>query len=255
MRALFERWLVVVVLLVAWQVAPALGLADPFFSSQPSLIVERLSEWASSGELARDMLASTQEAATGFAIGLVAGTAAGLLCGLVRPAARALVPLLTIGNALPKLAFAPLLIAWFGFGMSSKIVLAASVVFFFVCFGVYSGLRNGDKLVVANARMLGGTGWQLMRHVYLPAALGWIVASLRLAVAYAFAAAVVGEYLGADRGLGFAIIYGKNMLDMTSVFAGLVVITAVVGVLDVALRRVAALLLPYGSGGMADVRS
>jgi NitT/TauT family transport system permease protein len=213
-----------------------------------SLIAVRLIDWAASGRLFDDLLASSEEAAAGFAIGVVAGAALGVGCGLLRPAARAMVPLLTVGNALPKLAFAPLLIAWFGFGMSSKIVLAAGVVFFFVYFGVYSGLRSGDALVVANARMLGGRGWHMLRHVYLPSALGWIVASLRLAVAYAFAAAIVGEYLGADRGLGFAIIYGKNMLDMTSVFAGLVVVTAVVGLLDVALCSAALWQLPYHGG-------
>ncbi|MFI4982844.1 MAG: ABC transporter permease, partial [Nevskiales bacterium] len=182
MRVLVERWLVVVVVLVVWELAAPLGLVDPFFSSRPSLIAARLIDWGSSGMLFENLLASSEEAAIGFAIGVAAGAAFGLCCGLTRLAARALVPLLTVGNALPKLAFAPLLIAWFGFGMSSKIVLAAGVVFFFVFFGVYSGLRNGDALVIANARMLGGSGWHMLRHVYLPSALGWIVASLRLAV-------------------------------------------------------------------------
>ena len=254
MRRLLERWTVVVLVLVAWELAPALGLVDPFFISRPSQIVMRLAQWVSTGQLATNVLASAEEAAAGFVIGAVLGTAAGLCCGLIRPVARALVPLLTIGNALPKLAFAPLLIAWFGFGMSSKIVLAAGVVFFFVFFGIYGGLRNSDPLVVANARMLGGGGPAMLRHVYLPSAVGWIVASLRLGVAYAFAAAVVGEYLGADRGLGFAIIYGKNMLDMTDVFAGLVVIIALVGVLDAALQRTADWLLPYRATVGTDVR-
>jgi NitT/TauT family transport system permease protein len=255
MRVIAERWTVVVLLLVAWELAPALGLVDPFFTSCPSDIVLRLADWLATGKLAEDLLASTEEAAAGFVIGSLLGMAAGLLCGLVRPAAGSLVPLLTIGNALPKLAFAPLLIAWFGFGMSSKIALAAGVVFFFVFFGVYGGLRNSDPLVLANARMLGGGGWNLLRHVYLPSAIGWIVASLRLGVSYAFAAAVVAEYLGADRGLGFAIVYGKNMLDMTDVFAGLAVITALVGVADMALRRAADRLLPYRGVVAAEVRA
>ncbi len=136
MRAFIERWLVVVLVLVAWQLAAPLGIADSFFVSGPSLIVARLIDWGSSGALLDNVLASTEEAAIGFVIGLVAGAALGLCCGLMRPAARAMVPLLTVGNALPKLAFAPLLIAWFGFGMSSKIVLAAGVVFCFVFFGV-----------------------------------------------------------------------------------------------------------------------
>jgi NitT/TauT family transport system permease protein len=145
--------------------------------------------------------------------------------------------LATVGNALPKLAFAPLLIAWFGFGMSSKVALAASVVFFFIFFGVFSGVRSGSGVIVANARVMGGRGWAMLWHVHLPSAFSWIMAGTRLAVAYAFAAAVVGEYLGSDSGLGYLIMYGKEMLDMTAVFAGLSIVMLIVGLADWLLRR------------------
>jgi NitT/TauT family transport system permease protein len=118
------------------------------------------------------------------------------------------------------------------------VVLAASVVFFFIFFKVYSGIRSGSGLLVANAGILGGGGLALLWHVHLPQAISWIVAGLRLAVGYAFAAAVIGEYLGSDSGLGYLIVCGREMLDTTQVFAGLTVV--IVGCLDVVLRRIGA---------------
>ena len=233
------RLLLIFGLLALWELLPLLGVVDSFFISRPDLILQRIWEWTSTGALFGHIFATVSEASIGFVIGTVAGAAVGLFCGLWPPASRALLPLLTIGNALPKLAFAPLLIAWFGFGISSKIALSAAVVFFFIFFGVYSGLRSGNGLIVANARVMGGSGWKLLWHVHLPSAFSWIIAGIRLAVGYAFASAVIGEYLGSDVGLGYLITYGKAMLDMTQVFAGLVVVMLLAGLADVALRRVA----------------
>lgn len=226
-------------LIAAWEMLPRLGLADEFFISRPSLVAARLGEWIGTGELFLHFAVTAEEAVLGFLVGTGLGAALGLACGLMPGLSRALVPLMTVLNSLPKLAFAPLLIAWFGFGVSSKVALAAAVVFVFIFFGVYSGIRTSDGVLVANARVLGGRGVSLLRHVYLPSAVSWIIASLRLAVGYAFAAAVVGEYLGSSHGLGYLIVYGKEMLNMTDVFAGLVVVMAIVAVLDAGLRRIA----------------
>ena len=239
MRVMLERLALCLALLALWQVAPMLGLADPFFVSSPMEIAAKVVEWAVDGQLLQAASITALEAALGLLFGSVLGGAFGLACALHPPTSRALLPLLTVGNSLPRLAFAPLLIAWFGFGLSSKVVLAASVVFFFIFFGVYSGIRSASGLLTANARVLGGRGLALVWHVHLPQALGWIVTSLRLAVGYAFAAAVIGEYFGSASGLGFLIVYGKEMLDMTQVFAGLAVVMAIVGVLDMGLRGVA----------------
>jgi NitT/TauT family transport system permease protein len=239
MRIGLERLALCVALLAIWQALPALGLADPFFISSPTAIAAKVWEWIADGELVQAAAITTLEAALGLAYGCVLGAAFGLACALHAPTSRALLPLLTVGNSLPRLAFAPLLIAWFGFGLSSKVVLAASVVFFFIFFGVYSGIRSASGLLTANARVLGGRGLALLWHVHLPQALGWIITSLRMAVGYAFAAAVIGEYFGSDSGLGYLIVYGKEMLDMTQVFAGLAVVMVIVGVLDMGLRHAA----------------
>jgi NitT/TauT family transport system permease protein len=239
MSLALKRTLLLGVLFALWELVPLLGLIDKFFISRPSLILERIYEWTSTGEIFVHIFVTAQEAVGGFIIGTVLGTIAGLALGLLPNLSRALLPLVTVTNALPKLAFAPLLIAWFGFGMSSKVALAAAVVFFFIFFAVYSGIRTSDSVLVANARVLGGRGLDMMWHVYLPSALNWIVAGIRLAVAYAFAAAVIGEYLGSSQGLGYLIVYGKEMLNMTDVFAGLVIVMLIVGTLDSQLRRLA----------------
>jgi NitT/TauT family transport system permease protein len=240
MSLAFQRTVLIGSLFALWELVPRLGLVDEFFVSRPSLVLGRIWEWLSTGELFTHFLVTAGEAAGGFIIGTGLGTAAGLALGLFVGLSRAFLPLVTVTNALPKLAFAPLLIAWFGFGLSSKVALAASVVFFFIFFAVYSGIRTSDTVLVANARVLGGRGLDMLRHVYLPSALSWIVAGIRLAVAYAFAAAVIGEYLGSSHGLGYLIVYGKEMLNMTDVFAGLVVVMTIVGFLDAGLRRMAA---------------
>ncbi len=239
MSVAVERLIVIAAMLLFWQYLPLTGWADPFFISSPTQVAALIWQWIADGELLGHILTTASEAFAGLLIGSVLGAGIGLACGLSAATQKALLPLMTMGNSLPRLAFAPLLIAWFGFGPSSKIALSASVVFFFIFFGVYSGIRSGNQLLTANARVMGGRGLALLWHVHLPQAFLWIVASLRLAVGYAFAAAVIGEYLGADRGLGYLIVYGKEMLDMTQVFAGMAVVIAIVGVLDVGLRRVA----------------
>jgi NitT/TauT family transport system permease protein len=170
MSLALQRTLLLGSLLALWELVPLLGLIDEFFISRPSLVLARIYEWLSTGELFTHFLVTAGEAASGFVIGTVLGTAAGLALGLFTGLSRAFLPLVTITNALPKLAFAPLLIAWFGFGISSKIALASAVVFFFIFFAVYSGIRTSDTVLVANARMLGGRGIDMLRHVYLPSA-------------------------------------------------------------------------------------
>ncbi len=238
MKPWAPRIALLLLVVAAWESFPDIGWVDVFFTSSPSRIAATLAGWGESGQLLSHTLITLWEAILGFGLGVVSGAAVGLLCALIPWVSRALFPLIAVGNSLPKLAFAPLLIGWFGFGPSSKVALAAAVVFFFIFFSVYSGLRTIDRNILANARILGASGWGLLRHIYLPSAFTWIISGVRLGLAYSFAAAVVGEYLGGDKGLGFLIVFGKEMLNLTQVFAGLVVVAVIVGLLDATLRSV-----------------
>jgi NitT/TauT family transport system permease protein len=117
--------------------------------------------------------------------------------------------------------------------MGSKIALGVTLVFFIVFFNVYQGVREVSPVVLANARMLGANRRQLLRSVYLPSAMSWVFSSLHTAVGLAFVGAVVGEYLGSSRGVGYLILQAEGVFDINTVLAGIAVLTAFALLLDV----------------------
>jgi NitT/TauT family transport system permease protein len=121
---------------------------------------------------------------------------------------------------------------WFGLGIWSKVALAVTLVFFIVFFNVYQGVKEVSPVVLANARMLGANRQQLLRQVYLPSATSWVFSSLHTSVGLAFVGAIVGEYLGSARGVGYLILQAEGTFDVNTVFAGILVLTAFALVLD-----------------------
>jgi NitT/TauT family transport system permease protein len=140
---------------------------------------------------------------------------------------------------------APLFLLWFGLGIWSKVALAVTLVFFVMFFNAYQGVRNADAVLIANARMLGATERQLVRHVLLPSALSWIFASLQTSLGFAIIGAVVGEYLGSTRGLGYVISQAEGTFDTTGVFSGMVVLSLVVVAISAGVSRVERWLLRW----------
>src|SRR5205814_9243599 len=124
---------------------------------------------------------------------------------------------------------------WFGLGIASKVALGITLVFFIVFFNVYQGVREVSPTVLASVRMLGASPRQLLRHVYLPSATSWVFSSLHTAVGMAFVGAVVGEYLGSARGVGYLIQQAEGAFDINTVFAGILVLTAFALILDLAV--------------------
>src|SRR5260370_28528471 len=146
-----------------------------------------------------------EEAALAFALGAASGIVLGF--GLARaPRLGALIdPYIRVLNALPRVVLAPIFLLWFGLGIWSKVALGITVVFFIVFFNTHQGVRDVDPVVVNNARMLGASEWQLVRHVLVPSALTWVFSSLRISIAFAIIAVVVGEYLAACVAVGYLI--------------------------------------------------
>jgi NitT/TauT family transport system permease protein len=136
---------------------------------------------------------------------------------------------------MPRVILAPIFMVWFGLGIASKVALGFTLVFFIVFFNVYQGVREVSPAVLANARMLGASRRQLLRHVYMPSALSWVFASLHNSVGLAFVGAVVGEYLGSAEGIGYLIHQAEGVFDIDTVFAGIVLLTVFALVLDAAV--------------------
>jgi NitT/TauT family transport system permease protein len=138
---------------------------------------------------------------------------------------------------MPRIILAPIFSVWFGLGIASKVALGITLVFFIVFFNVYQGVKEVSPVVLANARMLGASPRQLLRHVYLPSAMSWVFSSLHTSVGLAFVGAVVGEYLGSSQGVGYLILQAEGTFDINTVMAGILVLTAFALALDAAVGR------------------
>jgi len=225
---LLVRGLLILALLGTWEGLVRDGVANAHLVSSPSLIVAKLLLWFGNGILWPHILRTLHEVLLGFGLGLVAALVVGFLLGR-RPFLGAVVlPVLVALNAIPRIVLGPLFIIWFGLGIASKVVLAFLLVFFIIVFAVVDGIREIDPLLVANARLLGASERQLDGFVYLPAALVWIFGSLRLAIGFAFTAAVVGEMLQSNRGFGYLLNVAQNAFDTTGMLAALTVLVAII---------------------------
>ena len=230
-------------LLAVWHVMTAPGLLPnfmfdndrqaAFFFGQPALVAQRIWRWfAVDADIYRHLGVTLSETLLAFAIGSVLGLVAGLWLALQPMASALLEPYIKAMNSMPRIILAPIFAVWFGLDMASKVALGVTLVFFIVFFNVYQGVREVSPTVLANARMLGATDRQLLRHVYVPSATSWVFASLHNSVGLAFVGAVVGEYLGSSRGVGYLILQAEGTFDINSVFAGILVLTAFALVLD-----------------------
>jgi NitT/TauT family transport system permease protein len=228
-----------------WQAGVSLKVLDPFFFSRPSDIAARIVSWVSSGSIWRHLAVTLEESLLGLVIGSVMGISLGFALARSPFAAHVLDPYITMLNAVPRVVLAPLFLLWFGLGIWSKVALAVTLVFFVMFFNTYQGVRDADRVIVDNVRMLGATERQLMRHVLFPSALSWIFSSLHTSLGFAMVGAVVGEYLGAARGLGYVIAQAEGTFDTTGVFAGMTVLSAVVAVVGAGVTRLERYLLRW----------
>lgn len=185
------------------------------------------------------------ETVLAFGLGTLLGLFAGLWLALSPLASAILEPYITAANSMPRVILAPIFALWFGLGIWSKVALAVTLVFFIVFFNVYQGVREVSPVILANARMLGANQAQLLRTVYLPSATAWVFSSLHTSVGLAFVGAVVGEYLGSARGVGYLILQAEGTFDVNTVFAGIVVLTLCALVLDALVGRIERRLMTW----------
>jgi NitT/TauT family transport system permease protein len=222
------RAAMLVVILGGWQLFTTWKIVDPFFFGQPSGIVRRLVDWiehgTAYGSLWLQVWITMREALLGFAYGVLGGVVFGVLLGQVRFLADVLGPYIKVMNAIPRIVLGSIFLLWLGLGSASKVLLAAVLVFFVVFFNAFQGVREVDRNLVANARVLGASRFQVVRNVVLPSALTWIIASLHVAFGFSIIGAIVGEFLGAQKGLGLVIATAQNNFDPNGVFGAMLII-------------------------------
>jgi NitT/TauT family transport system permease protein len=217
-----------------------------FFFGEPLIVAQRIWAWfVTEGDIYQHLGVTLAETVLAFAIGTATGLGAGLWLALSPAASAVLDPYIKAANSMPRVILAPIFGVWFGLGIWSKVALAVTLVFFIVFFNVYQGVKEVSPVVLANARMLGMNERQLLRHVYWPSALSWMFSSLHTSVGFALVGAVVGEYLGSAAGLGYLIHEAEGTFDVTGVYAGMVVLSLFVILIDYGVTLVEGRLLAW----------
>ncbi len=242
--------LVAVVCILVWHLLTTIPvggkpLFPPFFFSTPVEVAQRIFKWFSEGTIWRHLWITLVEAMLAFVLGSIGGILIGFWFARQQRVAAVFDPYVKAANALPRIVLAPIFTLWFGLGIWSKVALGVTLVFFIVFFNVYQGVKEVSPTVLANARMLGMSERQLMRHVYWPSALSWMFSSLHISVGFAVVGAVVGEYLGSAAGLGYLILQAEMTFDIAGVFAGMFVLAAFVLFIDFMVTLVERRLLVW----------
>src|SRR5256712_10241625 len=223
-RLLLGRLLLLAGFFLVWHVLTQTGVLPRFFFGTPLTVLGNAARWFSSGKIYRHLGVTLIETVLAFGVGTALGLAVGLWLALSPIASSLLAPYIKGANAMPRVILAPIFAVWFGLGILSKVALGVTLVLFIVFFTVYQGVKEVSPVVLANARMLGATRRQLLRHVYLPSATSWVFSSLHTSVGMAFVGAVVGEYLGSAAGIGYLILQAEGAFDINSVLAGILVL-------------------------------
>ena len=225
------RTVVAVVVIGGWQLLTDFRIMDPFFYGQPSgvwdSLVQLFTKGTAFGTIWQQLWVTVQEAIYGFLVGTIAGVIIGILLGSNRYLSDVFNPYIKILNSIPRIVLGAIFIVAFGLGLFPKVLLAAVLVFFAVFFNAYQGVREVDQNLVANVRVLGAGPIQVARHVTIPSAMTWIIASLHTAFGFAIIGALVAEVLGAQKGIGLIISQAQGRFDPDTVFACMVIMAIV----------------------------
>ena len=255
-------WQVALLLAVfaVWHLLTSPGLLPPmvfendqqaaFFFGEPLKVLSRIWHWfIADADIYGHLGVTLIETLLAFGIGALSGLGGGLWLALQPMASALLEPYIKAMNAMPRIILAPIFAVWFGLGIASKVALGVTLVFFIVFFNVYQGVKEVSPVILANARMLGASPRQLLRHVYLPSATSWVFSSLHTSVGLAFVGAVVGEYLGSASGVGYLIHQAEGVFDINTVMAGSLVLTGFALALDGAVGWIEARLMVWRPSG------
>lgn len=210
-------------LLIMWELA-AVFFVDPFWIGEPGAIAVRLWNVFVEGDMLTHTGVTLGHAVAGLLASLIVGVPIGILFAANRFVAATLEPYFLAFYSLPRVALAPLLILWFGIGSLSKIMMAFSMVVVVVILNTYEGVRSVDRDLLDMLRAMRASRAYTLRKVLLPSIVPWVFASMRVGIGLALVGAVIGELVGANRGLGWYVELAAGRIDIVGVFTGLVVL-------------------------------
>ena len=213
--------------------------------SQPSEIAQGIVDVFATGEIWPHFRTTLTEMVVGYVLGAITGVVLGFLFGRVKLLGEIFNPYITVFNGIPKVALAPVFVIWFGIGVMSKIAIIFTMVFFVVFINTFGGLRSVNEEYVNIVRIMGASTLQVVREVFLPASLPFIIVGLRAGIPFSVIGAVVGEFIASTNGLGYYINYHQGTYDTTAIFVGVTILALLVVVLDWLLSRVERRLLKW----------
>lgn len=231
--------------LVLWELAAWQWPEVARLVSQPIEIARGIVDVLTTGVIWQHFDATIKEMAAGYVIGAITGVALGFLCGRIKLLGDILNPYIALFNGIPKVALAPVFVIWFGIGLMSKIAIILTMVFFVVFINTFAGLRSVNEDYVAIVRIMGASGWQVVREVFLPATLPFIMVGLRAGIPFSVIGAVVGEFIASTKGLGYFINYNQGTYDTNGIFVGVTILALLVVALDALLSLVEKRLLKW----------
>lgn len=240
---MIRRLAAVAVILALWTLAWALAGRMEFILPPPWRVAAAL--WENRDLLAMHGAVTLAEILLGLALGAGLGVIAALSLALWRPAALWLWPLFVATQALPVFAIAPLLVLWLGYGLASKIAMAALIIFFPVASAFYDGLRRTDPDLLDLARTMNASPLAVLRHLRMPAALPGLASGLKVGAAVAPIGAVVGEWVGSSAGLGFLMLHANARLQVPLMFAALFLLATMAILLHAAISTCLRRALPW----------
>ncbi|MFJ9867891.1 ABC transporter permease [Streptomyces sp. NPDC101165] len=240
------RVLLLIAVLGLWEALSRAKTIDPFNFSMPSKIWDQIWTWVmhgtAQGSLGEQIWATVHEALLGWVLGVVAGVVCGIALGRIAFLADVLGPYIKVLNSIPRIVLAPIFVIWFGLGPASKVASAVVLVFFPVFFNAFQGAREVDRNLVSNARILGASDRRVTLQVVIPSATSWIFTSLHVSFGFALIGAIVGEYIGATKGIGLLVAQSQGTFNAAGVYAAMVILAAVAlvaeGLLTFAERRI-----------------
>lgn len=243
LRFLGDLGFAAVAVVAAWWLAVLVFAPEPFILPGPDRVAARLASEAPF--LLAEASVTLLEMTLGLLCGTLLGVATALAMAAFGPVGRVLKPLIVVSQALPVFAVAPLLVVWFGYGLASKVVMATLIIYFPVASALHDGLRRTDPGLLDLATLAGASRLATLRLVRFPAALPALVSGVRLAASVAPIGAVVGEWVGASRGLGFVMLQAFARFQTDTVFAALAVLAVLALVFRLAVDEATRRLVPW----------